>query len=155
MTMSVQYVSADGLKKLQEELKELKTITRREIANRIEAAKALGDLSENAEYHEAKDTLSFVEGRISEIEDTLKNVSIIEEGKKSTGVVRVGSAVEVLVNDKKKTFSIVGSNEADPVNGKISNESPIGSALLGAKVGEAVEVSTPNGVTLYKILSIK
>ena len=151
----MQYVSAEGLKKLEQELHELKTVTRREIAGRIEAAKALGDLSENAEYHEAKDALAFVEGRIMEIEQILKNVSVIEEGVKSTGIVRVGSSVEVMVNDKKKMFSIVGSNEADPVNGKISNESPIGSALLGTKVGDEVEVTTPNGVNLYKILSIK
>ncbi|MSR85596.1 transcription elongation factor GreA [Candidatus Uhrbacteria bacterium] len=151
----MQYVSAEGLKKLQEELQHLKKVTRREIANRIEEAKALGDLSENAEYHEAKDALAFVEGRISEIQEILNNVSIVEEGGSSGGVVRVGSTVEVMVDDNKKTFEIVGSNEAEPAVGKISNESPIGSALLGSKVADQVEVTTPKGVTIYKILSIK
>jgi transcription elongation factor GreA len=151
----INYLSAQGLEKLKQELTELKTVKRRELAGRIEAAKALGDLSENAEYHEAKDALAFVEGRISEISDILKNVAVIEEEKAQKGMVGVGSVVEVSVNGKRKTFSIVGSNEADPRSGKISNESPIGNALLGAQVGEKVEIKTPAGVTLYEIVAVQ
>ena len=148
-----QYVSVEFLQKLKDEMHELKTVKRRELANRIEAAKALGDLSENAEYHEAKDELGFIEGRILEIEDLLKNAIVIEEEKGGTNV-RVGSKIKVLVNGKEKDFDIVGSNEADPLSGKISNESPIGSALIGAKKGDEVSVRSPNGSTTYKILEI-
>lgn len=153
MADKLTYVTAEGLEKLKEELNILKTQTRRELANRIEAAKALGDLSENAEYHEAKDALSFVQGRIYEIEDMLKNISVIPGGE-SGGAVRIGSSVEVEVNGKSKTYKIVGSNEADPVAGRISNESPIGEAFLGHKAGESVEVETPAGGTTYKIVKV-
>jgi transcription elongation factor GreA len=148
-----QYVSAEFLQKLKDELRDLKTNKRRELADRIEQAKALGDLSENAEYHEAKDALGFVEGRILEIEDLLKNAVIIEEEKGGTNV-RVGCTVKVRVNGKEKTFHIVGSNEADPAAGKISNESPIGSALIGAKVGDTVSVRTPTGSNEYEVIEI-
>lgn len=151
----IQYMSAEGLEKLKQELHELKTVKRRELVSRIEAAKALGDLSENAEYHEAKDALGFVEGRILEIEDLLKNVEVIEEGGTTTGIVRVGSTVTVTVNGKQKTYTIVGSSEADPVAGLISNESPIGSALLGAKAGQTVDVATPAGRTSYRVVEVK
>jgi transcription elongation factor GreA len=151
--MSTQYVSPEFLAKLKEELKDLKTNKRRELAARIEAAKALGDLSENAEYHEAKDALGFVEGRILEIEDLLKNAVVIEQEKGGNNV-RVGSTIVVSVNGKEKSFTIVGSNEADPLTGKISNESPIGHALLGAKIGDHVEVETPAGTTVYEVLRI-
>lgn len=148
-----QYVSPEFLQKLKDELQDLKTNQRRELANRIEAAKALGDLSENAEYHEAKDALGFVEGRILEIEDLLKNAVVIEAEHGGTNV-SVGSKVKVMVNGKEKTFDIVGSNEADPLSGKISNESPIGSALIGSKKGDKVQVRTPNGSTTYEVLEI-
>lgn len=151
--MSVQYVSAEFLAKLKEELQDLKTNKRRELAARIEAAKALGDLSENAEYHEAKDALGFVEGRILEIEDLLKNAIVIEQESGGSNV-RIGSSVVVSVNGKEKTLSIVGSNEADPLSGKISNESPIGGALIGAKAGDRVEIDTPAGTTVYEVLRI-
>lgn len=150
-----QYMSAQGLEKLTQELHQLKTVARREMASRIEAAKALGDLSENAEYHEAKDQLAFIEGRIMQLEETLKNAAVIEQEKGVVGVVRIGSTVEVLVDGKHKTYTIVGSSEADPMVGKISNESPIGSALLGARIGEIVEVTTPKGITEYEIKSIQ
>jgi transcription elongation factor GreA len=153
MADKIAYMSAEGLEKAKAELVHLKTVRRRELADRIEAAKALGDLSENAEYHEAKDELAFAEGRISQIEDILKNVSVIETGS-TGGQVRIGSAVEVEVNGKKKTYTIVGSNEADPVAGYISNESPLGNAFLGHKVGESVEVQTPGGSMNYKIVSV-
>jgi transcription elongation factor GreA len=153
MADRVTYVTADGLTKLEAELRELKTVSRRELAQRIEAAKALGDLSENAEYHDAKESLAFVEGRIREIEDMMKNISVIEAGA-SGGVVRVGSTVDVEVNGKKKTYKIVGSNEANPAAGLISNESPLGSAFLGHAAGAQVSVETPGGNTVYRIVSI-
>ncbi len=151
--MSAQYVSPEFLAKIKEELHDLKTVKRREFAARIETAKALGDLSENAEYHEAKDGLGFVEGRILEIDDLLKNAIVIQPEAAGTNV-RVGSTVDVSVNGKQKTFTIVGSTEADPLTGKISNESPIGRNLLGAKVGDRVDVETPAGAAVYEVLRI-
>jgi transcription elongation factor GreA len=154
MSSQTQYVSADFLKKLNEDLHNLKTVKRREVAARIETAKALGDLSENAEYHEAKDELGFVEGRILEIEDLLKHAVVIEHNVKDGTNVRVGSTIKVRVNEKEKTYEIVGSNEADPLSGKVSNESPIGEALLGTHVGDTVNVKTPSGTTMYEVLEI-
>lgn len=150
----VQYVSAEGLERLKQELRELKTVKRREAAGRIEVAKALGDLAENAEYHEAKDALALLENRIYEIELITKDAQVIEDQAGKKGVVQVGSTVMVEVRGTNKTFSIVGSNEADPAAGKISNESPIGLALLGAKVGETVDVHTPAGTIEYRIVQI-
>lgn len=150
----VQYVSAEGLERLKQELHELKTVRRREAAGRIEVAKALGDLSENAEYHEAKDALALLEGRIFEIDETIKNAQLIEDQGAKKGVVHVGSTVIVEVRGQTKTFTIVGSNEAEPATGKISNESPIGLALLGAKVGETVDVTTPAGTIEYRIIQV-
>jgi len=151
----LQYVSAEGLERLKQELHELKTIKRREAAGRIEVAKALGDLSENAEYHEAKDALALLENRIYEVELIVKDAQVIEDQTAKKGVVQVGSTVVVEVRGQTKTFTIVGSNEAEPAAGKISNESPIGLALLGAKVGEMVDVSTPAGVIEYRVVSIE
>jgi transcription elongation factor GreA len=148
-------MSAEGIEKLKEELNTLKTVRRRELAKRIEEAKALGDLSENAEYHEAKDELGFIEGRILEIEDTLKNVAVIEHEKGEAGVVRVGSTVVTEANGKEKTYTIVGSNEADPISGKVSNESPIGDAFIGKRAGDEVTVETPGGRNYYKIKEVK
>ncbi|MEK7115817.1 MAG: transcription elongation factor GreA [Patescibacteria group bacterium] len=154
MADNVTYVSAEGLAKLKAELEVLKYTRRRELADRIDAAKALGDLSENAEYHEAKEDLGFVEGRIAQIESMLKNFEIIAEG--STGeVVGVGSTVEVEINGKKKTYKIVGSNEADPVAGLISNESPLGNAFIGHQKGDEVIVEIPAGKTTYVILGVR
>ena len=150
----VHYVSADGLTRLEQELHELKHVKRREGAARIEAAKALGDLSENAEYHEAKEAMALIEGRIMELENIIKDAAVIEEQVGVKGVVSVGSTVKVSVNGKEKTFMIVGSNEADPLVGKISNESPIGSALLGAKVNDLIDVETPAGTNAYHILAV-
>lgn len=154
MTSQIHYVTAEGLERLKAELHELKTVRRREVASRIETAKALGDLSENAEYHEAKDEMALMEGRIHEIETILKNVAVIENESGATGVARVGSTVEVEVRGVRKTFTIVGSNEANPALGRISNESPIGSALLGAKAGSHVDVKTPAGTTTYEIIDV-
>lgn len=150
----VQYVSADRLEALTAELHQLKTVQRREVADRIEVAKALGDLSENAEYHEAKDAMILLETRIFELEEFLKNARVIDEQATSDGVARVGSTITVDVNGKQRSFHIVGSNEADPSNGKISNESPIGSALLGAHVGDKIPVTTPAGTSMYLVKAI-
>ncbi len=150
----VQYLSQDRLDALTAELHELKTVTRREVADRIEVAKALGDLSENAEYHEAKDAMILLETHIFELEELLKNARVIDQKATSDGVVRVGSTVVVEVNAKEKTFQIVGSNEADPVGGKISNESPIGNALIGFGVGDKIPVTTPAGTSVYLIKKV-
>ncbi len=153
MVDKINYLSPEGLLKIKQELQELKTVRRREVASKIEVAKALGDLSENAEYHEAKDEMSFIEGRINEIQEILKNVSVIEQSA-STGSIRIGSKIEVESNGKKKSFTIVGSNEADPLKGMISNESPLGNAFLGHAVGDTVEVTTPAGTQIYTIVSV-
>lgn len=154
MPEKVHYFSKQGLEKLKAELNELKTVRVRETSAKIESAKALGDLKENAEYHSAKDEMGFIQGRIREIEEILKNVKVIEEAGASD-VVRVGSTVEVESRHGTRTYTIVGSAEADPVNGFISNESPIGQAFLNHAVGDEVEVTTPAGVVQYTIISIK
>ena len=149
----VTYISQEGVDKLKAEMEMLKTIKRPEIVERISAAKALGDLSENAEYHDAKEALAIVQGRIYEITDLLKNVSLIDASA-AGGVIQIGSTVNALVNGKNRVYKIVGVNEADPVNGLISNESPLGSAFLGQKEGESVTVETPGGTTTYAITSV-
>lgn len=151
--MSV-YLSKSGLEKLKSELRELKTKKRQEIAVRLEHAKSLGDLSENAEYQEAKEEQSLVESQIAELEETLRNAVIIAEGL-GTDLVRVGSTVGVRSERGEEVYNIVGSEEANPLAGKISNESPLGHAFLGKKVGETVEVKTPGGMVKYEILEIK
>ncbi|MFH1077886.1 MAG: transcription elongation factor GreA [Patescibacteria group bacterium] len=153
MVDKIQYMSPEGLEKLKVELQDLKTVRRKEAVVRIETAKALGDLSENADYHEAKNELAFIDGRMQEIQQMLKNVSIIEQDG-GTSSVRIGSTIEVESRGIKKTFRIVGSNEADPAQGLISNESPLGSAFLGHAVGDQVEVETPAGGQTYTIVSV-
>jgi len=152
-----EYLSAQRLEELTEELNNLRDVKRKEIAKRIEEAKSLGDISENAEYHEAREEQAFNEGKIREIEGLLRGARIIEEekgGKKK--VVSVGDTIEVKNgNGEKKEFTIVGSNEADPLNGKISNESPLGQALLGREPKEEVTIETPEGKASYQVLSIK
>jgi len=154
MTQQIHYFSQEGLDKLKEELNVLKTIRVRETSERIEAAKALGDLKENAEYHSAKEEMAFIQGRIREIDEILKNVKIIEEPS-NTDTVRIGSTVEVESKTGTRTYKIVGSAEADPINGLISNESPMGRGFLGAKVGEEIEIKTPGGISVFTILAIK
>jgi len=151
------YVTKEGLERLKEELKTLKTVKRKEIAFRIQEAKELGDLSENAEYAEAKNEQGFIEGRIIEIENILKNAEIISESGTidTNSVVQVGSTITIKDAAKERILTIVGSNEANPVKGLISNESPLGQAFLGKKVGEKVEVTVPKGVMVYKVLNIK
>lgn len=148
-----EYISAEGLEKLKRELEELKTVKRREIAERLEAAKALGDLSENAEYHEAKEAQSLNESKIQELEEVLRDVVVITKPA-HTKTVQIGSTIEVDSGRGRETFTIVGSEEADPPAGKISNESPLGQAFLGRAVGETIEIKTPGGVASYKIRKI-
>lgn len=147
------YLSKEKFKELEVELDNLKNVVRREVAEQLDYAKSLGDLSENAEYHEARDKQADVEDRIREIENTLKKAIIIS-GKHSDTVM-VGATVVVEKNKEKQTYTIVGSEEADLLAGKISHQSPIGSALIGKKAGETVSVSTPKGETIYKIIEIK
>lgn len=149
-----QYLSAEGLEKLKRELHELKTTVRKDIAERIESAKALGDLSENAEYQEAKDAQSQNEVRIADLEDILRDAIIISENHR-TDVVDVGSTVSLTSQKGELQYMIVGSEEADPGKGKISNESPLGKAFLGKKKGEKIEVKTPIGTQTFTIQDIK
>ncbi len=154
MTERIHYLTKEGLEKLQNELQELVHVRRKEISARIQEAKELGDLSENAEYQEAKNEQAFNEGRIEEIEQTLKHAEVISEQKSTADEVRVGSEVMTDFQGKNLLLQIVGSNEADPISGKISNESPIGQALLGRKTGDAVTVQTPKGDAVYTIVKI-
>lgn len=148
------YISAEGLEKIKEELEYLKKTKRKEIADKIQAAIQLGDLSENAEYHDAKDEMGMLEGRIMQIEDQIKNAVVIEEGKGERDVVEVGCTVEVEVDGDKMTYTIVGPNEADPAQGFISNETPLADALIDHKAGDRVEFEAPSGTKVYKILSV-
>lgn len=148
------YITAEGLEKLKQELRELKTVKRKEVAKRIEKAKELGDLSENAEYADAKDEMAFVEGRIIELGNNIARAVIIEESKNKDKVT-IGSRVTVICNGTEKTYTIVGSNEADPLKGFISNETPLGAALLHKEKGDEFEVKTPKGVMKCKVLKIE
>ncbi len=147
------YLTAAGLKALQEEYEDLVNNKRHSVASRIQKAREYGDLSENAEYAEAKDEQSFIEGRILELEQILQNVSVIEQT--SSDIVQIGATVKVHINGRDDTFSIVGAQEADPRQKKISHESPLGRALIGKKVGSSVEVEAPVGNITYKIISIE
>ncbi|MFA5420589.1 MAG: transcription elongation factor GreA [Patescibacteria group bacterium] len=153
--MDNKIITQEGYDKLRSELDLLTTVKRREIAERIEKAKELGDLSENAEYSEAKDAQALNEGRILELMDTIKNVEVFNDSSKERGKVGIGSTVKVLFNGKEKEFTIVSFNEADPIGGKISNESPLGTAFLGKKKNDVFTVITPRGEVEYKIIDIK
>ena len=147
------YISKDGLETLRHELEELIAVRRPEVAQRIHDAKELGDLSENAEYEDAKNEQAFVEGRIQTLEAMIKNATLIDEHT-STDHVQIGSTVKVKGDDGPETFLIVGSAEAKPAQGRISNESPVGRALLGRKKGEKVVVKVPAGDFSYTIVEI-
>jgi len=156
MSRDVVYLTEEGLQKIKDELEYLTTTRREEISLKLEAAIRQGDLKENADYHDAKDEQGFVEGRIRDLEDSLRRGQLIENVGPSD-VVRVGSTVIVSEEglDENETYSIVGVHEADPANGRISNESPIGRALLGARVGDVVSVVTPSGEIRFEIQSIE
>ena len=148
----------EGLQKLEDELEYLKTVKRKEVSAKIKEALGFGDLSENAEYDEAKNEQAQVEARIVQLENMLKNATVIDQDDVDIDKVGIGTIVKVLDADfgEKFEYSIVGSTEADPDNDKISDESPVGKALMGRKVGESVEVSTPAGTTFtLEILEIK
>lgn len=151
--MPEQIITQDGYNKLKEEHDFLSTVRRKEIAERIERAKELGDLSENAEYSEAKDAQALNEGRIMELSAILKNVTIVNKVSDSEHIV-MGSKVTVKIDGKEKEYTIVSFNESDPLNGLISNESPLGLAFIGKRKGESVDVETPRGVMHYKIVKV-
>ena len=145
-----------GLKALEDELFELKVNRRKEIAEKIKEAREQGDLSENAEYDAAKDEQRNIEARIEELEKLLKNVEVVDEDEVDIDTVSVGCRVRIfdVEFDEEVEYAIVGSTEADSLNNKISNESPVGSALIGRKIGETVEVETQAGLLMFKILEI-
>ena len=147
-----------GLKKLEDELHELKVVKRKEVAGKIKEAREQGDLSENAEYDAAKDEQRDIEARIEEIEKILKNAEVVVEDEVDDGTISVGCKVKVLdmEYDEKMDFQLVGSTEANSLQGKISNESPVGKALIGAKQGQVVDVELADGeIMQYKVLKIE
>jgi len=157
MSQAKQYLMTyEGVKKLESELEFLKTVKRKEITEKIKVALGYGDLSENSEYDEAKNDQAFTEGRILQLENMLKNAVVVDESEIPSDIVSVGSKVKVkdYEFDEEVEYSIVGSAEADPMNFKISNESPVGSALMGKKVGAILEVIIPDGVNKFEILGI-
>lgn len=147
------YVSKAGLEELRAELQKLLE-GRKEIADKIKEARELGDLSENAEYTEARNKQSFVEGRIAEIEAILKVAKVIDDNNRVNGRVALGSKVKIISDGNTREYEITGSNETNPLTGKISNESPLGQALMGHKKGDVVEITTPDGVRQYTITEI-
>ena len=153
-------LTQEGLEKLEQELEELKSVKRKESAEKIKVALSFGDLSENSEYDEAKNEQAIMEARIADIEVTLKNVKVIDESELSNENIHIGSKVEVRVNNPRtgKTdvynYKIVGSNEADPLSGNISDESAVGKALLGHGIGDKIEVEVPAGMMEYEVLAI-
>lgn len=150
-------VTKEGLKKLKEELENLKTVRRKEVAQRLKEAISYGDLSENSEYEEAKNEQAFVEGRIIELERKIKSAKVISESEGKVKEVNVGNTVtirNITFGDEEETYTIVGATEADPFENKISNESPIGKALLMHARGDEVEVHSPSGVVRYEIVKV-
>ncbi len=149
------YLTSEGIRKLEEELEYLRKVKRQEVAIRLHEAMEGGELIENAEYEAAKNEQAFVEGRILELEDTLSRATVIKDGK-SEGVVRIGSTVVVQEKGgKKETYRIVGAAEANPKAGLISNESPLGQALLDCQVGQEVDVKAPAGMLRFKIVKVE
>lgn len=146
-----------GLKKLEDELENLKVVKRKEVAGKIKEAREQGDLSENAEYDAAKDEQRDIEARIEQIEKILKNAEVVVEDEVDLDKISVGCVVKVLdvEYDEEEEFKLVGSSEANSLNGKISNESPVGKALIGARVGDTIKVETQAGEIEYKVLEIQ
>jgi transcription elongation factor GreA len=147
-------LTKDGLKALEDELQQLVNVRRNEVAERIRQARDFGDIAENAEYTEAKNEQSLVEGRIQTLEVMVRNAVMIEEEPRQKGVVAVGSQVRVSSDEGEESYTIVGAAEADPLAGRISNESPLGRAMLGHKAGEEVEWTSPMGTSRVRILSV-
>ncbi|MBR2468100.1 MAG: transcription elongation factor GreA [Clostridia bacterium] len=151
------FLTKEGYKELEERLEYLKTTARVEVANKIEVARSFGDISENSEYDAAREEEALVEQEIQQLQNTLRNAKIINKAKVDTTKVSIGSTVVVddLEFGDELTFKIMGSFEADPVNGMISNESPLGKSLLGAVVGQVVSVTTPGSISKYKVKDIR
>lgn len=152
-------LTAEGYEELKNELQQLKTVKRAELADKIKTARGFGDLSENSEYDEAKNDQAMVEARIADVEVMLKNAVVIDESSLNNETVHIGSKIEVAIvsaagKESERAFRIVGSNEADPRGGKISDESAVGQALIGATVGQTVEVETPAGLAKYTVITI-
>jgi transcription elongation factor GreA len=153
--MAKSYLTEKGLKKIEKELIELKTIKRPDVVKRIDIAREFGDLSENAAYHDAKDEQGYIEGRILELEHLIKTSDIIDENVHDKNLVEIGAHVKVDFDGEEKEFNIVGANEADPMKGSISYNSPLGSSFIGKRVGDKFEVEVPKGNIQCKILEIK
>lgn len=156
--MTETFITADGLKRLQEELNTLKSVRRIQIAERIKQAIEYGDISENSEYDDAKNEQAFIEGKVLELENKIRTAKIIDENTSGSATVRLGSKItlEDVSNGEQMTFTLVGSAEADPLENKISNESPVGAAILGKEINKAepviVKVKTPSGQLTYRVL---
>ena len=149
-------LTSEGIQNYEKELEHLKSVVRKEVAEKIKEARSFGDLSENSEYDEAKNEQAKVEARISEIENILKHAKIMDESELSNEHIHIGSKVKVhdFDFDEDTEYQIIGSGEADPFNGKISDESPVGAALIGHKVGDIITAETPDGDVKFKILEI-
>ena len=159
MAEKAYYVTQEGLEALQNELEDLKVNRRKEVAEKIKVALSFGDLSENSDYDEAKNDQAILEARIADLEVMLNKAQVIEKNEQAAGTVHIGSSISVSYkrvdgSEATREFSIVGSNEANPRAGKISDESAVGKALIGAKVGDSVEVEAPAGIVVYTILSV-
>ncbi|KEO83943.1 transcription elongation factor GreA [Tumebacillus flagellatus] len=150
------FLTREGLAKLEEELDYLKSSKRKEVAERIKIAVSYGDLSENSEYDAAKDEQAFVESRIVQLEKMMRNVRIIEPGSEDRSSVSIGSTVKLkeVPDGDVETYQIVGTTESDPLEGKISNESPLGASLIGRQVGDRINVNTPGGQLEFEIIEI-
>ncbi|MDU4961256.1 MAG: transcription elongation factor GreA [Sporomusaceae bacterium] len=157
MTEKQVMLTADGLKKTENELEHLKSVRRREVAERIKQAIEFGDISENSEYEDAKNEQAFIEGKILELEKILRNAKLIDEAEIRHDVVALGSTVVLrdMEDASEEEYTIVGSTEANPKENKISNESPVGEAILNQKVGSVVEVNVPAGILKYQIVRLK
>jgi len=149
-------LTREGLRRLEEELEYLKTVKRKEVAERIKASKAFGDISENAEYEDAKNEQAFVEGRILQLDQLLRTARVVDNHGAPPDTIIVGSTVRIkdLGSGEEITYTIVGSAEADPDRDRISNESPVGRALLGRRAGDVVEVTVPAGKMTYRVLGV-
>lgn len=153
------FLTQEGLEKLQQELENLKTVRRKEVAERLKQAIGFGDLSENSEYDDAKNEQAFIEGEIQRLEEMLINVQVIEDGiKVDDGTITIGAKVTIRFvgddEDEEEEYKIVGTVEADPMNNRISNESPVGKAIIGHRVGDIVDVESPSGIVQYEILKV-
>ncbi|PWM54315.1 MAG: transcription elongation factor GreA [Clostridiales bacterium] len=151
------YLTKEGLEKLQQDLENMKTVRRKEVAERLKQAIGFGDLSENSEYDDAKNEQAFIEGEIQRMEEMLINVVVIEDGAKvDDGTITIGSKVVIrfVGDDEEEEYKIVGTVEADPMNNRISNESPVGKAIIGHKAGDIVNIEVPTGIVQYEIVKV-